>query len=126
MTVRQKITLLITVAGFISSLLFSCIILWEMLEQPFRIIDSELEAIARRAVHVVSKSDQNRAPDGPSFIGDERYWLVIYDQDSGKSIYLSYLAGLIKIPEPTLGSSATLSLIIPREKSIWGRIGETR
>lgn len=116
MTVRQKITLLITAAGFISGLLFSCIILWEMLEQPFRIIDSELEAIAGRAVHVVSKSDQNRAPDGPSFIGDERYWLVIYDQDSGKSIYRSYLSGLIKIPEPTPGSSATLSLIIPRGK----------
>jgi signal transduction histidine kinase len=116
MTVRQKITLLITAAGFLSSLVFSCIILWEMLEQPFRIIDSELETMARRAVHVVSKSDPNRAPDAPSFIGDERYWLVICDQDSGKSIYRSYLAGLIKIQEPAPGSSATLSLIIPRGK----------
>jgi two-component system OmpR family sensor kinase len=116
MTVRRKITLLITAAGFLSSLVFSCIILWEVLEQPFRIIDSELEAMARRAVRVVSKSDQNRAPDAPSFIGDERYWLVIYDQNSGKSIYRSYLAGLIKIPEPAPGSSAMSSLIIPREK----------
>ena len=116
MTVRQKITLLITAAGFLSSLVFSFIILWEMLEQPFRIIDSDLEAMARRAVHVVSESDQNRASDAPLLIGDERYWLVIYDQDSGKSIYRSYLAGLIKIPEPAPDSSATASLIIPRGK----------
>jgi len=116
MTVRQKITLLITAAGFISSLVFSCIILWEMLEQPFRIIDSELESTARRAVHIVSGSDGERTPDAISSIGDERYWLEIRDQASGKSIYRSDLAKLIEIPEQDPGSSATISLIIPRGK----------
>ncbi|SMC28160.1 Signal transduction histidine kinase [Desulfacinum hydrothermale DSM 13146] len=116
MTVRQKITLLITAAGFLSSLVFSCIVLWEMLEQPFQIIDSELEAMARHAVHFISKSKQNRTPDDPSFIGNERYWLVVLDQDSGKSIYRSSLARLIKIPEPAPGVSVTSSLIIPRGK----------
>lgn len=116
MTVRQKITLLITAAGFLSSLVFSCIVLWEMLEQPFRIIDSELEAMARHAVHFISKGEQNRTPDDPSFIGNERYWLVVLDQDSGKSIYRSSLARLIKIPEPAPGVSVTSSLIIPRGK----------
>lgn len=113
MTVRHKITLLITAAGFLSSLVFSCIVLWEMLEQPFQIIDSELEAMARRAVHVVSKNDKNRTSGVSSFIGDEGYWLAIYNEDSGKTVYRSHLARLIKIKEPALDSSATLNLIIP-------------
>jgi len=113
MTVRHKITLLITAAGFLSSLVFSCIVLWEMLEQPFQIIDSELEGMARRAVHVVSKNDKNRTSDASSFIGDEGYWLAIYNEGSGKTIYRSHLARLIKIKEPALDSSATLNLVIP-------------
>jgi len=116
MTVRQKISLLITAAGFLASLVFSCIILWEMMEQPFQIIDSELETAARQAVRTVLEGDKNRNLDAPLFIGDERYWLKIYDRDSGKSIYQSHLATLIEIPEPTPGSSATVSVIIPRGK----------
>jgi two-component system OmpR family sensor kinase len=116
MTIRQKISLLITAAGFLASLVFSCIILWEMMEQPFQIIDSELETAARQAVHTVLEGDKNRNLDAPLFIGDERYWLKIYDRDSGKPIYQSHLATLIEIPEPTPGSSATVSVIIPRGK----------
>ena len=116
MTVRQKISLLITAAGFVASLIFSGIILWEMMEQPLRIIDSELETTAQRAVRILSETDNNRTPDAPLFIGDERYWLKVYDQDTGQSIYQSRLAKLIEIPELTPGSSTSVSLIIPREK----------
>ena len=116
MTVRQKISLLITAAGFVASLIFSGIILWEMMEQPLRIIDSELESTAQRAVRMLSETDKNRTPDAPLFIGDERYWLKIDDQDTGQSIYRSRLAQLIEIPDLTPGSSDSISLIIPRKK----------
>ncbi len=116
MTVRQKITLLITGAGFISSLVFSCIILWEMMEQPYRIIDSDLETIAQRAVHIVLESEKNRNLDVPLLIGDERYWLSIYNQDIARPVYRSDLAKLVEIPEPAAGSRSTVSLIIPRGK----------
>ena len=116
MTVRQKISLLITAAGFLASIIFSGIILWEMMEQPLRIIDSELESTAQRAVRMLSETDKNRTPDKPLFIGDERYWLKINDQDTGQSIYRSRLAQLIEIPDLTPGSSDSISLIIPREK----------
>jgi signal transduction histidine kinase len=116
MTVRQKISLLITAAGFVASLIFSGIILWEMMEQPLRIIDSELESTAQRAVRILSETDKSRTPDAPLFIGDERYWLKIDDQDTGQSIYQSRLAKLIEIPELTPGSSTSVSLIIPRKK----------
>lgn len=116
MTVRQKISLLITAASFVASLVFSCIILWEMMEQPLRMIDSELETTAQRAVRVLSETGQNRTPGAPLFIGDERYWLKIDDQDTGKSIYQSHLAKLIEIPELTPGSNSTVRLNIHREK----------
>lgn len=116
MTVRLKITLLITAAGFLSSLVFSCIILWEMLEQPFHLIDADLESAARRAVQIVLRGDEKRGSVAQWSINDERYWLEIKDQDSNKSIYRSDLAKLIEIPEPALGSKATISLIVPREQ----------
>ena len=118
MTVRQKISLLITAAGFLSSLVFSFIILWEMIEQPFRIIDSELETTAQWAVHIVLEREKNGGsnPDAPLNIGDDRYWLKIYDQNNGQPIYRSHLATLIDIPKPASGSSATISVIIPRGK----------
>ena len=121
MTVRQKITLLITAAGFLSSLVFSCIILWELIEQPFRIIDSELKAVSQRTAAIVSKEQTiwkkgDPIPHESFFAGDEHYWLKIYDQAGKALIYQSYLAKLIKIEEPPLDSSTTVSVIIPRNK----------
>lgn len=116
MNVRQKIALLITAAGFLASLVFSGIIFWEMVEQPLRMIDSELAAIARRAVRVLSEPDNNRTPDAPLFIGDDHYWLEVEEQDTGQSIYRSRLAKLIEMPELNPGSSTSINLIIPRTK----------
>lgn len=116
MTVRYKITLLITAAGFISSLFFSCIIMWEMLEHSFRLIDTDLESIIKRAVQFASRSNKKSGSPAPWAIGDESYWLEIKDQASGRFIYRSNIAKLIKIPEPPPDSSATVALIIPPEK----------
>lgn len=121
MTVRKKIALLITGAGFLSSLIFSCIILWEVIEQPFRIIDSELEAVSQRTVPIVLKGEASwkkgdMIPNEFLFMGDDRYWLKIYDQAAGKLIYQSRLAELVNIKEPAPGSSATESVIISRNK----------
>ncbi|MCK5098180.1 MAG: hypothetical protein KAR45_08745, partial [Desulfobacteraceae bacterium] len=120
MTVRIKITLLITAAGFFSSLVFSSIVLWEGLEQPVRIIDSELDTVSQRTVALISKQETNKESEGsflnmPLFMGDDRYWLKVYNPNNGQLIYQSSLGKLINIIEPTNGSSATVSLIIPKE-----------
>lgn len=116
MSVRHQITLLITAAGFVSSLFFSCIIMWEMLEQPFYLIDTDLESTSKRAAQFVSQSGRKNALAAPWAIGDERYWLEVKNQDSGKLLYRSNVAKLIKLPEPPVGSSDIVSLIIPPEK----------
>lgn len=115
MTVRRKIALLITAAGFLSSLAFSCIILWEMVEQPFNLIDADLESIGRRAVRIASKSEGGKSPDAQWSMDDRRYWMEIKNLDSGTSVYRSDLAKRIEIPAPSSGSTATVGLVIPPE-----------
>lgn len=124
MTVRRKIALLITAAGILSSLVFSCIILREMLEQPFHLIDAELQSVSKRAVQVVFRSDERRGVDRQWAIGDERYWLEIKDQDSGKLVYRSKLAKQFQIPEPSPGSSTTVRLSIPQGKIDLGQYSQ--
>ena len=74
MTVRQKISLLITAAGFLVSLVFSCIIVWEMQDQPFRIMDSYLKTTAERVVQIIVENDKG---DLPLFMSDKGYWLKV-------------------------------------------------
>ncbi len=112
MTVRQKITLLITAAGFGASLIFSGIVLWQMLEQPKRIIDSELMNVAKRAVRIIEKGIRDGQP--PAFMGDEGYWLKIYAKGKTQLLYQSRLVGLISLPELEVGSSTTVARTIPR------------
>ena len=54
MTVRRRISLLVTGAGFVASLLFSLAVFAELVEQPFRILDVELEEEAHRAARLVA------------------------------------------------------------------------
>ncbi|HED13329.1 MAG TPA: HAMP domain-containing histidine kinase [Gammaproteobacteria bacterium] len=112
MTVRLKIALLVAAAGFGASLIFSGIILWQMLKQPGRIIDSELLSIAKRGVWIVDKGIR----DGHAliFISGDNYWLKIYTKNKNQLLYQSKLARIINLPEPKVGSSVTISRTIPR------------
>jgi signal transduction histidine kinase len=113
MTVRQKISLLITAAGFMASLVFSLFILGEMRERPFRIMDSDLEATAARACQIILGK---KVPETPLFIGDKHYWLKVIDPTTATPIYASELAKKMEIPEPPPGSGATYTLKVPREE----------
>lgn len=121
MSVRKKIALLITVAGFLSSLVFSCIILREMVEQPLRIIDSELRAVSWMTCNIVAekeaaKKEKNRIAPGNLFVDDGRYWFKIYDYAKRSLIYESRLAELINIAEPAVGAGTMISIIVPKNK----------
>ncbi|WP_419785527.1 sensor histidine kinase [Pseudodesulfovibrio sp.] len=111
MTVRLKITVLITAAGFLASLFFSCIILWEMMEQPFRLIDADLASTGQRVVQVVAAREIGQA--APSSMGDAHYWIEVKDPASGSAIYRSQLARLFQIPMPPTGRAVTVSAIVP-------------
>ncbi len=118
MTIRKKIMLLIAGAGFLASLVFSGLVFWEMLEQPFRVIDSELAATARRAAAVILTGQKKLGspPAIPPFVERGNYWLKIYDQSSKKTLYRSYLASFVDIPLMKPASKATVSTIISKRK----------
>ncbi len=121
MSVRQKITLLITAAGFLASLIFSGIVLRQMMDQPNRLMDAELENIAQRALKVVLQNPADPTlADNPG-IGDKNYWLEIYAFDSGKLLYKSHLAKILKMPELKPDTSLTVSRTIPRSKIYLGQ-----
>jgi len=118
MTVRHKITLFIAGAGFLASLIFSGLVFWEMVEQPFRIIDSELKAVARRtaSAFLARHEKPGSVSISPLLIESNHYWIRIYDQDAKMTLYRSHLASLVNIPMLKPGASATVSTMIPRDK----------
>lgn len=110
MSVRWKISLLITLTGFAASLVFSVCFLNEMLEQPYRIMDSDLRAMAIQAVHIVDEQRQPGRLNAPLLIGDKRYWLKVRNRNTGNILYISELAKQVKLPEPAPGTGVTVSV----------------
>jgi hypothetical protein len=58
MTVKTRITLFIVGAGFIASLLFSVVVFYELIEQPFELLDNILKEEAYRTVNIIVKEQQ--------------------------------------------------------------------
>ncbi len=111
MTVRLKITLLITAAGFVASLIFSCFILMEMVEQPYRLIDAELKSTAEQFVeNFANGKDASSVTQRES----EQYWVEIRDSESGASLYRSSLAKRIAMQWPDSDRGDTVDFDLPK------------
>jgi len=118
MTVKRRIALLVAGSGFLASLLFSVIIFYELIEQPYDLLDSELEKEADRAFDAIEAL-------GPGAgVGDIRAalrergsprpnWIKIYERHSGRVLYESELASLIELPAAKPGSGAVAEAVVP-------------
>jgi two-component system OmpR family sensor kinase len=118
MSIRQKITLLIAGAGFLASLVFSIVVFLEMVEQPLKIIDSELKSTGEMAARMILAGQEKSkpSPGGLSFPGSDLYWLKIYDRNSKEILYQSHIAMLVDIPRAKPSSRFTVSAIVPRDQ----------
>ena len=125
MTIRQKITLFITGAGFLASLVLSAIVFLEMVEQPLRIIDSELESTSDMVARMIltGKGKPGLSQAGPFFPESDRYWLKIYDANSKKTLFQSRLAKLVDIPLAEPSSRAIVNAIVPQDQINFGQDG---
>ncbi len=118
MTVKKRITLLVVVAGLVASLLFSVVVFFELIEQPFQILDTVLKEEAYRTTRIIVK----RQRESESALFDSTadaissYWIEIYEQDTNRMLYQSGLAKLAKLSPVQLGSSAIAGVIIPPEQ----------
>ncbi len=119
MKIRKKITLWISGAALLSTIAFSSIIFWEMTEEPFKLIDKELQhmasALAER-IKTAQSSDTRLDPGGMPYNPDH-YWITARD-DTGKVLYQSKLT---EFTDLTVSSGKPVYVIekhIPRSK-IW-------
>ncbi len=114
MTVKRRISLLVAGAGLIASLVFSLAVFFELVEQPFEILDAELEAEAQRVVRTVVARQKESGKIHLDPAADEIYvhWLKVFEQDSGKLLYQSALTKSVDLPLLTPGASKTVGLFI--------------
>ena len=117
MKIRYKITLWIAGAGILASLVFSVIVFWEMVEQPYRLIDKDLETMAGTVVRLVeTTTTQSKDPaqkDSPFDTG--QYWIKIYD-DRMNVLYQSKLTRHTDLPFKNTNQPYMVERIIPRER----------
>ncbi len=99
MKIRYKISLWITATGFLAGLLFSIIVFYEMLEQPYRLIDSELDTVARMVAHLTDSTRQRKAdlPAETLPVEPHKYWIKLFD-DHLNVLFQSALTAYTELP----------------------------
>ncbi len=115
MTVKTRITLFITGTGIIASLLFSVVVFFEFIEQPFEFLDTVLKEEAYRRTSMILKR-QNASESAPLDSADhatDTYWIKIYEQGTDRMLYQSGMARSVTLSPVDPGSSAIASVTIP-------------
>ncbi|MCD6292503.1 MAG: HAMP domain-containing histidine kinase [Deltaproteobacteria bacterium] len=117
MKIRTKISLWITSAGIIVSLLFSLIVFLEMIEQNYNQLDDGLKATVRTVLKIV-KQDKERGIHAhlisEIFLDSRHYWIRAWRADT--LIYSSKLAQIIDLPVKPNKKKDTISITLPRKK----------
>ena len=117
MKIRQKIALWITGAGVFVSLVFSIIVFLEMIEQPYRLIDDELNTIAQDVMRMAHPAGENpEAMQNKNDLTNSRdYWIKIYN-DRMTVVYQSELTRYADLPLYDKQSGYTIRTTIPKER----------
>jgi len=117
MTVKRRIMLLVAGAGFVASLLFSVVVFYELIEQPFDLLDMELEEEVNRVIKIIEMKHNGLESSISDSLAPERFsfWLKIYEQGTERTVYQSELARQIDLPSVEPGSNAIADAIIQDE-----------
>jgi len=115
MTVKTRITLFIVGAGLITSLLFSIVVFYELIEQPFELLDSQMKADACKAAEILVKSreESDQKVIDAALPEINRHWIQIMDPNSKKMLFHSDLAQSVPFPPVKPGASAIVNVIVP-------------
>ena len=123
MSIKYRIAILVTAAGFIASLLFTLVVYYELIEQPFEILDMELKEEADRAVEIVDDKNVDSYPKSidPHILETFPTWLKIYEDSTEKVIWHSKVADQIDIPTVNPGPSATVDAVVRDDEINFGQ-----
>jgi len=116
MTVKTRITLLIVSAGIIGSLLFSIALFYELIEQPFELLDNILEEEAYRTASIFASDPFEAGSEDALLLHREldRYWVQIRDEENQNLIFRSELAKQVNLPPLAPGLSAIEEAVLPK------------
>ena len=119
MKIRTKITLWITSAGILVSLVFSLIVFYEMSEQVYRQIDDELTATAENIFEVIKESEARHIDQASLsteiFLDSRRHWIRAWRADT--LVYSSRMAQTIDLPLNSEKKRFSVRVKIPRKNS---------
>lgn len=123
MSVKYRITFLVTAAGFIASLFFSAAIFYELIEQPFKVLDFELAEEANRAVKIIDGDRLKTHPEtmNPHILDSFPTWLKIYEHNSERTLFESKIVGQISLPTVDPGSAESVDAVIRNDKIDFGQ-----
>ena len=114
MKIRNRIILWIVGAGMLTSLLFSAVVFFEMLEQPYDLLDSQID---RQTDRVTAQLRPPVTPDRLEvLLGlDPALWMKMVDAH-GQAIWRSALARQVDLPLRRREGGYTVRLRIPMDR----------
>jgi two-component system OmpR family sensor kinase len=105
--------------------IFSAVVFYELIEQPFSILDMELEEEADRAVQVIDVNEMEsiKEPLNPHILDTFPTWLKIYEHNSDKVLWKSKVTERVMLPGVKPGSATTVDAIVRDDESRPGQGG---
>ena len=119
MRIHKKITLWISGTAFLSTIVFSFIVFFELMEAPFKFIDNEMQHMTQSLVEQMKTPtihkghyDLSHMPYDP-----DKYWIKVID-NSGSILYQSEITRYTDIPPSGNKTTYMTEKVIPRSQ-IW-------
>jgi len=117
MKIRKKITLWISGTTLLSTLVFSSVIFFELMEEPFKFIDKEMEYMTESLVEQMEAQTMNMGRYDLSHLpyNPDLYWIKVTDKNGG-ILYQSALTNYTDIPPSGEKSSYMIEKNIPKSQ----------
>ncbi len=117
MKARTKITLWTASLTLIVAISFSAIVFYELMEQPFRLIDRDLQDIAEVVGQTVSKSDHTDLDQKTTLTRHpfDKYWIEVKNE-GGNILVASQMVKFVDIPARNDKKFYFVKKAIPLEK----------
>ncbi|MCF6188128.1 MAG: HAMP domain-containing histidine kinase [Desulfobulbaceae bacterium] len=116
MNIRNRITLWITGAGLLAGLLFSIVISYELIEQPYELLDAELDSQAHTLLVGLAPGTGNPAAGSNKTMLESLgrlYWFKVFDQQQ-ELVYASAMTNFADLPLKKRKNSYNISATIPK------------
>ena len=117
MKIRTKITLWISGTALLSTMAFSAVVFRELVEQPFLLIDREIQYMTEALVREMTAAGDIASRLSAMPYNPDAYWIMVKD-DSGKVLYKSGLTRYTDLARPGDDPHYLIEKKIPRTR-VW-------